>query len=93
MSESLGVRELRQNLSKHLARVKGGESITVTEHGRVVARLVPAASGTYQQLAERFGATVPTETLEEIIAGLDLDPSPAGTADALIAEMRAEHFD
>lgn len=93
MAESLGVRELRQNLSKHLERVKAGESFTVTEHGRVVARLVPAASGAYQELAERFGATVPTERLEDVIAGLDLPPSPAGTADALLAEMRAEHFD
>ncbi len=38
---SAGVRELRQNLSRYLERVKGGETIEVTDHGRVVAALVP----------------------------------------------------
>jgi prevent-host-death family protein len=37
----VGVRELKTRLSAHLARVKGGATITVTERGRPVARLVP----------------------------------------------------
>jgi prevent-host-death family protein len=37
----VGVRELRQNLSVYLARVKRGEAFAVTEHGHPVARLVP----------------------------------------------------
>ena len=37
----VGVRELRQNLSVYLDRVKAGESLEVTEHGRPVARLTP----------------------------------------------------
>jgi len=37
----VGVRELRQNLSVYLDRVKGGETLEVTEHGRPVARLGP----------------------------------------------------
>jgi prevent-host-death family protein len=41
----VGVRELRQNLSVYLARVKAGESLTVTERGAEVARLVPVPSG------------------------------------------------
>lgn len=36
------MRELRQNLSVYLRRVKEGEALEVTEHGHVVARLVPA---------------------------------------------------
>lgn len=40
--ERVGVRELRQNLSVYLRRVKEGEALEVTEHGRTVARLVPA---------------------------------------------------
>ncbi len=35
----VGVRELRQNLSVYLDRVKRGESLTVTEHGQIVAVL------------------------------------------------------
>ena len=37
----VGVRELRQNLSVYLDRVKAGETLEVTEHGRPVARLSP----------------------------------------------------
>lgn len=37
----VGVRELRQNLSVYLNRVKRGETLTVTEHRRVVAVLRP----------------------------------------------------
>ena len=37
----VGVRELRQNLSVYLDRVKRGEALTVTEHGQVVAMLRP----------------------------------------------------
>lgn len=37
----VGVRELRQNLSVYLDRVKAGETLEVTEHGRPVARLAP----------------------------------------------------
>ncbi len=39
--ESIGVRELRQNASEVLRRVALGASITVTDRGRPVARLVP----------------------------------------------------
>ncbi|MFQ5740876.1 MAG: type II toxin-antitoxin system Phd/YefM family antitoxin [Acidobacteriota bacterium] len=43
MAEMLrvGVRELRQNLSKYLKRVAIGEGFRVTERGRPVALLIP----------------------------------------------------
>ena len=37
----VGVRELRQNLSVYLRRVKAGETLEVTDHGRPVANLGP----------------------------------------------------
>jgi prevent-host-death family protein len=37
------VRELKNQLSSYLARVKAGEEITVTEHGRPIARLAAVA--------------------------------------------------
>ncbi len=40
--DSIGVRELRQNASVYLERVKKGESIEVTERGVPVAILSPA---------------------------------------------------
>lgn len=41
MTERVGVRELRQNLSRWLRRVENGESFEVTERGKPVARLGP----------------------------------------------------
>lgn len=38
---AVGLRELRHNTSDVLARVRHGETIDVTEYGRLVARIVP----------------------------------------------------
>lgn len=96
-ASTVGVRELRQNLSKYLTRVKEGESLVVTERGEEVAKLIPSgpALGPYAVLVEKFGATVPTASLEEILADLhdsSIEPSPAGTADAILAEGRRERI-
>jgi len=39
--ESVGVREIRQNISVYLRRVEQGEAFTVTDRGRPVAMLSP----------------------------------------------------
>lgn len=94
MTETVGVRELRQNLSKYLERVKKGEALAVTERGREVARLIPAgvvAQG-YAGLAARFGSTVPLERLEAIAERLPPRNAPAGTTDAHLAEGRGERI-
>jgi prevent-host-death family protein len=38
---TVGLRELRHNTSEVLARVRHGETIDVTEYGRLIARIVP----------------------------------------------------
>ena len=42
--ERIGVRELNQQTSQVIERVKRGEVVEVTERGRLVARLVPVVS-------------------------------------------------
>jgi prevent-host-death family protein len=37
----VGVRELRDHLSRYLEGVRGGSEVVVTEHGRAIARIVP----------------------------------------------------
>ena len=37
----VGVRELRNNLSRYLDRVRDGEEVVVTERGRAIARVLP----------------------------------------------------
>ena len=90
MEGSVGVRELRQNLSRYLERVKAGEGLVVTERGQEVARLIPsgASADRYVELGQRFGATIPVERLEEIADRLAPPGAPAGTTDAYIAETR-----
>jgi prevent-host-death family protein len=44
MSETVGVAELRQNLSVYLRRVEKGERLVVTDRNRPVAELGPASS-------------------------------------------------
>jgi prevent-host-death family protein len=42
--KQVGVAELKNNLSRHLRAVEGGEVIEVTDHDRPIARLVPIES-------------------------------------------------
>lgn len=39
----VGIRELRDHLSRYLDRVRDGEELTVTDRGRAIARVVPVA--------------------------------------------------
>jgi prevent-host-death family protein len=99
-TKTVGVRELRQNLSRYLERVKQGETLTVTERGHEVARLVPshgAIDPYYLKLAEKYGATIPkgdlVETSRKLRALRGSRPgAPAGTGDALLAEGRDWRF-
>lgn len=42
---TVGVRELKNSLSRYLRKVKHGRSFTVTERGQAVAILTPADNG------------------------------------------------
>jgi prevent-host-death family protein len=96
-SRTVGVRELRQNLSKYLDRVKDGETLTVTERGNEVARLIPSHAAIdpyYLELAEKYGATIPKGNLLDAIRSLPRldDPAPAGTTDAFLDESRRDRL-
>ena len=80
---SVGVRELRQNLSVYLDRVKQGEALSVTERGQVVAMLrPPEASG---RLAERLVAEGrvrrATRAVGTLRPALRLSPPPSAERD------------
>ena len=40
----VGVRALRNNLSRYLERVRGGEELVVTDRGRAIARILPVGT-------------------------------------------------
>jgi len=51
---TVGVRELKTQLSKYLRQVKAGRTIVITEHGQAVGRIVPAE----ESLDDRLQAMV-----------------------------------
>lgn len=48
----VGVRELKNRLSRYLKRVQDGEEILVTERGRSVARIVPVKASNLKRALE-----------------------------------------
>lgn len=86
--ERVGVRELRQNLSVYLRRVKEGHPLEVTERGQPVARLEPIADQPLVRL-ERQGrilrrATGDLATIRPLKVSLDRPLS------VLLEEMRED---
>lgn len=68
-NDSVGMRDLGQNVSRVLARVKKGESLVVTDHGRPVARLVPYTTGsTLDEKIASGEVTPPSGNLQEFLA-------------------------
>ena len=55
---AVGIKELKDKLSHYVRRVEAGERVAVTAHGRIVAELVPPASGSGRRPARRFDALV-----------------------------------
>ncbi|WP_052372561.1 type II toxin-antitoxin system Phd/YefM family antitoxin [Amycolatopsis taiwanensis] len=70
----VGIRSLRNHLSRYLDEVKEGKAVTVTEHGRPIARIVPIeqARSTLEELIAQ-GVVTPArkagEALPEPIHG------------------------
>ena len=87
----VGVRELRQNLSIYLDRVKDGESLEVTERGNVVARLSPIGHAVtpYEQMV----ADGRISSGRGGLAGLGPPPSAVGrTLSDVLRELRDEEI-
>lgn len=88
----VGVRELRQNLSVYLDRVKEGETLDVTEHGTLVARLGPAAplkSSPLEQLIAEGRATAANGDLLDLGPQLPL-PVGGPLPSEVLRQMRDE---
>lgn len=92
--DSVGVRELRQNLSKYLAQVKEGESFAVTERGREVARLSPSGppDSPLARLAAERGATMPRGNLLDRVREADRPPAGPPFSEQILEEQREERL-
>jgi prevent-host-death family protein len=86
----VGVRELRQNLSVYLRRVKAGETIEVTERGQRVAVLVPQAAAR-TPLERLVGSGRATAAAGDLLAlGAPLGRRPSRRASRALAALRDE---
>jgi prevent-host-death family protein len=87
-----GIRDLKNNLSRYLRRLRPGDSIAVTDRGRVIARLQaapPDGPAGYAGLVARGLIRLASETGDPL-AGWPSVTLPPGTAAALVAQDRGE---
>lgn len=84
----IGVRELRQHASRHLARVKAGETIAVTERGRRVALLAPIAEDAWDAMVASGQIRLPELEWDDV--GPPIEQPPGQTASERLAALR-EH--
>jgi prevent-host-death family protein len=89
--ERVGIRELRQNLSVYVKRVREeGRAYEVTERGEPVARLTPLSNrpaSTYERLVAEGRITPATRDLLDVRPLPPLEGKPVSD---LLREMREE---
>jgi prevent-host-death family protein len=93
--ERVGVRELRQNLSVYLARVKQGETLEVTEHGQPVAQLGPRVAKPVSIIDRLIaeGRVTPATLDHRTLPPPPIIPDPDGkTLSDILQEMRDEEY-
>ncbi|MGF1648683.1 MAG: type II toxin-antitoxin system Phd/YefM family antitoxin [Kineosporiaceae bacterium] len=84
---TIGLRELNQNPSRAVARVRAGESILVTDRGRPILRMVPEVDrpGPLHRLVAAGEATAPVEQgMPDVVD--DLVPEVESLTDLLLSE-------
>ncbi|MFT0848325.1 type II toxin-antitoxin system prevent-host-death family antitoxin [Actinomycetaceae bacterium L2_0104] len=83
-TRSVGIRDLRANLSNYLKQVRSGEKFTITDHGQAIATLQPieAPSRIEALLAEGI-AKAPSQSKP-----LPTPVEIGGTVSDLVAEQR-----
>ena len=81
---------MKARLSEYLSRVRAGDEVLITEHGRPVARVVPVSSASAELAELERDGLVRAGTMELPKGFLD-SPRPkaaASVTDALIEERR-----
>lgn len=69
----VGIRELRNQLSKWVARVRKGEEVVITDRGKPVARLVPVdGESSYDRLVREGVITPPRSKRRHVPQPVDL---------------------
>lgn len=81
----VGIRELRDHLSRYLEEVQQGNDVIVTDRGRAIAQIVPMSGETTLDRLIREGRVTPAKVRERS------RPTPIeakGTVSDLVEEQR-----
>ena len=87
-----GVTELKASLSESLARVKAGEEVLVTEHGRPIAKIVPLSAASPEastdELVRAGVLRAPERRMDEEFWRLPRPADPQALTRAVLREER-----
>ncbi len=81
---TVGVRELRNNLSTYLRRVKAGEVVTITEHGQEVGRIMPPEVSVEERMMQMVRSGQAEWNGQKLKPRI---PSVRNTGDSLISDL------
>jgi prevent-host-death family protein len=86
----IGIRELRQHASVYVDLAEKGQTVDITNRGRLVARLVPA--GDAESPLERLIAAGVLRPAEDPGSLLDIEPAPPVPPGQLTASEILQHM-
>ena len=91
--EFVGIREMRQNLSRYAQRVRRGESFLITDRGEEIAVLGPAPgrSTVLDRLVAERNAKRGRGSVLDVLPGLP-SPIPGPLGQDILDEIRSERI-
>jgi prevent-host-death family protein len=84
----VGIRALKQNASAVVAAAAMGDTVTITDRGRAVARMTAIPTSPLQQLIDLGRARLPRRDIRD----LDAPQQAPGLSDALHAMRDTERY-
>jgi len=88
----VGIRDLKQNASEVMARVKKGDSVVVTDRGRPVGRIVPLSPSPVEELIAAGLLSEPSRSLAEVVERVLTTADPLVSSAIVLDETREERL-
>jgi len=82
----VGIKELKNSLSRYLKRIQAGEELTITDHGKAVALIIPVNS--HRVLDQLIAEGLVTKSRASFRPKLPKRIKSKGTVSDLVAKQR-----
>lgn len=86
----MGIRDLKQNASAVVARVRAGDSLVVTDRGVPVARIIPLGDLSWDDRVAMGQASAPSTGMDEVVAAIP-DEEPTTVLSETLAGLREDN--